>query len=456
MTAHQPAGFQPALERLATILELNRRARQASDPSELRFLVVNDTHSLTPYRQAALWSADDGVIALSGLVDVDANAPYAQWLRRLCEELAQDMTAQDVLEEDVPEELAGDWAEWLPAYAAWLPIEKIGERVSLALILARDLPWAERELLLLTEWLEGWGFTYRQATRGRAPSWKSRVRKLLVAADRGKKWHQRRSTKWLAAALLVCLFPIRLTVLAPGELVPYRPSTLRAPLDGVVDAILVQPNQMVKRGQPLFRIDTALATSRREAGLEALAAAEAEYRQAMQQALFDDQSKSKLAELAGKLEQRRAEAEYLEDQVSRGTVVAPRSGIVLFDDPSELQGRPIVTGERVMRVADPSDAEIEAWVGVGDAIPLRQGAGVRLFLDARPLSPLTGRLRYFAHEAVERPDGSFAYRVRARLTERVRDQIGLKGTAKLQGDWVPLIYWVIRRPLAAIRAYTGL
>jgi hypothetical protein len=455
MTAHQPVGFQPALERLATILELNRRARQASDASELRFLIVNDTHGLTPYRQSALWAADDGVLALSGLVAVDGNAPYVQWLQKLCRHLALDPAGRDVTADDVPEELAGDWAEWLPPHVAWLSIADAHDKSTLGLILARDLPWTDREILLLNEWLEGWRFAYAQATRGKPPSWRARLRAAFASSSGAEGWYRRRAVQWAAAVLLVCLFPIRLTVLAPGELVPYRPSTLRAPLDGVVDAVLVQPNQTVRRGQPLFRIDTALSASKRTAGVEALAAAEAEYRQAMQQALFDDQSKARLAELMGKIEQRRAEADYLEEQVSRGTVVAPREGIVLFDDPSELQGRPVATGERVMRIADPSDAEIEAWVAVGDAVPLRQAADVRLFLDARPLDALSGRLRYFAHEAVERPDGSYAYRVRARLEERA-GRIGLKGTAKLHGDRVPLIYWVVRRPLAAIRAYIGL
>src|SRR3712207_3989263 len=158
MTAHQPSGFQPALERLATILELNRRARQAADPSELRFLVVNDTHSLAPYRQAGLWSADGGMLALSGLVDVDANAPYAQWLRNLCRHLAQEPGSRAVAAEDVPADLAADWADWLPPHAAWLSIASAGEKTVLGLVMARDLPWTDREILLLNEWLEGWSF----------------------------------------------------------------------------------------------------------------------------------------------------------------------------------------------------------------------------------------------------------------------------------------------------------
>ena len=46
--------------------------------------------------------------------------------------------------------------------------------------------------------------------------------------------------------------------------------------------------------------------------------------------------------------------------------------MVLFDSPSEWIGKPVQTGERVMRVADPDAVEIEAWVPVGDAIPLAE------------------------------------------------------------------------------------
>jgi multidrug resistance efflux pump len=454
MTAQQSVGVQPALEQLATILELNRRTRAASDATELCFLAVNDSHNLAPYRQSAIWSADEGIITLSGLVDVDANAPYAQWLRQVCQQLCHELAPRTVTADAMPAALSEDWAEWFPREALWLPVVRAGEKVQLALILGRDLQWTDREILLLNEWMESWGYAYRQATKGKAPGWRTRLRKVLASDDRSEKWWRRRNTRWAAAALLICLFPVRLSVLAPGELVAHQASTLRAPLDGVVDAVLVQPNQRVKKGQPLYRIDTALVASRSTAGDEAVAAAEAEYRQALQQALFDDAAKAKLPELAGQLEQRRAEASYLSEQAQRGAVTAPRAGIVLFDDPSELLGRPVVTGERIMRVADPKDAEIEAWVGVGDAIPLKQGSTVKLYLDARPLFPLDGKLRYFAHEAVERPDGKYAYRVRASLQDRSGD-IGLKGTVKLQGSWVPAIYWVLRRPIAAARTYLG-
>ena len=129
---------------------------------------------------------------------------------------------------------------------------------------------------------------------------------------------------------------------------------------------------------------------------------------------------------------------------------------MLFDDPSEWIGKPVQTGERIMRIATPGDIEVEAWLPIGDAIPLPDNADVRLYLAASPLSSLPAQIRYIAHDAVPRPDGTYAYRVRARLDGQTDQRIGSKGTAKISGGWVPLIYWIVRRPLSMMRQALGL
>src|SRR3954469_1734645 len=73
---------------LLTLIELAQRARAAASANELAFLAVNDSRALAPYRQAALWLGAGGVHTLSGVVAVEANAPYAQWLDQLCRALA--------------------------------------------------------------------------------------------------------------------------------------------------------------------------------------------------------------------------------------------------------------------------------------------------------------------------------------------------------------------------------
>ena len=230
---------------------------------------------------------------------------------------------------------------------------------------------------------------------------------------------------------------------------------IRAPLDGVVGTFFVKPNQLVKAGQPLFDFDQAPIVARSEVATQSLATAEAEYRQFAQSALTDQKSKAQLAIVQGKIEERKAEADFLRGQLERSHVVAPQDGIALFDDPSEWIGKPVVTGERIMRVAAPDDVEVEAWLPVGDAVPLETGSPVNLYLNASPLFAVSAIIRYAAHDAVQRPDGSYAYRVRASLPGTTEHRVGLKGTAKLHGTWVPLVYWIARRPLASVRQMVG-
>ena len=77
--------------------------------------------------------------------------------------------------------------------------------------------------------------------------------------------------------------PVQLTVLAPAELVPLNPTLVRAPMDGVVDKILVQPNQKVKAGEPLFEFDSVKLESKTKIAASALATSQAEYRNRAQQ-----------------------------------------------------------------------------------------------------------------------------------------------------------------------------
>lgn len=444
----------PALQALSALLDLARRARRALSDRELGFLLVNDTHALAPYRQAALWLSDEGVYTVSGVVQMEANAPYVQWVSALCAHWSAQAAGQTRMftAHDLPEPLAGEWEQWWPAHALWVSWGEAG-----GCVLVRDEPWTEAESALLGEWVDTWqlAFTARHALRvKRWQAWRSRWQ-AWWALGQGQPWWRQRRFQVLAACLAVLLFPVRLTVLAPGELVPAHPAVVRAPLEGVVDVFHVQPNQVVKKDQPLFGFDEALIQSRVEVAQQALATAETDYRQTSQLALTDAKSKGQLALLMGKIEEKRAEVAYLAEQLQRARVLAPQDGVVLMDDPSDWIGRPVVVGERILRVAREDDVEVEAWLPLADAIALPPEASVQLYLNASPLSPVQARVRYLSHDAVQRPEGHQAYRLRAVLAEPTAHRVGLKGTAKVQGHWVPLAYWMLRRPWATLRGYLG-
>jgi hypothetical protein len=449
-----------ATHALAVLLDLSRRARHAGSVEELGFLLVNETTHLAAFRQAALWNGDAGVKTLSGVLQPEANAPYVQWLDRLARRQAADAPTQasPFTAADLPAELAADWAEWWPTHALWLPLRPAPDRPAEGLLLARDSAWSLTEQQLLQEWVDSWQHARQALHPAPASGWKGWVRRLRqrLQHDPSRPWWRQARMRWLMVAMLLPLMPVRLTVMAPGELVPAHPVTVRSPMDGVLDVFHVQPNQWVERDQPLFGLDEALIQSRVAVAAQVLASAETEYRQASQQALVDPKSKMQLALLPGKIAEKRAELDYLQEQAGRARVTAPQAGVVLLDDPSEWTGRPVTTGERILRIAAPDDREVEAWLPIGDAIPLASGDTVRLYLSANPLAPVSARVRYVAHDAVQRPDGGYAYRVRATLSEPTDQRVGLKGTARIDGGWSPLAYWVLRRPLASLRGAVGL
>jgi hypothetical protein len=157
------------------------------------------------------------------------------------------------------------------------------------------------------------------------------------------------------------------------------------------------------------------------------------------------------------MDQRRADATYAQSLLDRIHVTASRSGIALFDDPNDWIGRPVTIGERLMEIADPSQAELEIWLPVADAITLKTGADVDFFLNISPGAPLHATLRQASYEATLSPSGLLGYRLKALFADGSRvPRIGLRGTAKVYGERVSLFYYLMRRPLAAVRQLLGL
>lgn len=443
---------QRQLDALGKLLALEKRARQSASALELGFVIVNETVGLVRYRQAALWrQAANGtgeIVAVSGLAALDANAPLQRWLRRLAGELAErhETAPLTLTSSDVPSALAQEWREWWPAHVLAIPLHAPdGERLG-GLLLARDAAWSEADRRLFAHLAEAYGH-----------AWAFLLRKARPAPMR---WFAARRNRILAAiaALAFCAawIPVRDSALGDAEVIAREPVVVRAPLDGVVDAVLVQPNQPVAAGQVLLRLDDVKLSNRLDVALKALAVTEAEYRQAAQQAVFDQKSKASLVILQGRIEQHAAEVEYLRSLLERIEVRASRPGVAVFDDVNDWIGRPVRTGERILMVADPADMELEVRLPAADAIALEPGGDVRLFLNVDPQHPVAATLTYVGYQATPGPDGVLAYRLKAAFAaDELPPRVGLKGTAKVYGRSTSLFVHVFRRPWAALRQRLG-
>jgi len=437
-----------AVQALLGLLQLGKRAREADSVPALGFVIVNETLNVLPYRQAALWSDAGlgGVVAVSGLPQVDPNAPYLQWLNRLCRGLAKAGGLQALDAASAPGGCGDDWAAWLPAHALWLPLTAQGGQAEGGLLLARDTPFEPAEQALLTEL----GGSYGHALAGFRP------REHALARLKSVLRPGRLQRRVLAGVVVACLLPVRLSVLAPAEVTPRQPFLVRAPMDGVIGRFHVQPDQAVEAGAPLFDLDTAALQTRRAVAQRAHDTALEEYRQSAQLAVTDDKGRLKMGTVRGELEQRALELQYLSQQLERVQVKAERGGVAVFGDVNDWQGKAVTTGEKVLLLADPAQVELVARMPAADQIELQPGDIVTLYPDASPADGYEARIASVAYSAEPTDQGVLAYRVRAEFSAgQPAPRLGQRGTVRLSGRWVPFAYYALRRPIATLRQWTG-
>jgi len=450
----KPLAFTP--EQVETLWQLSTRVRDATSEQTLAFTVLNETLGLVPYRQSAWWRAPlPGVVAaVSGLPQSDPGAPYVQWLGWLCRVLARQGHGQEGIAPvlprpfgatDVPEEIAAEWAAWLPAYALWIPLLSRTGTLLGGLVFARAEPWTPIELTLFGELTRTWAHAF--AAFDPRPSWAARVRSIMRPGPKQRVV--------LIALLVACVLPVRLTVLAPAEVTPKDPFVVRSPLDGVIDRLYVRPNQVVTSGTQLLALEATTLQSKYALAKKGFDTAQEEYRQTAQLAVTDDKDRLDMALRKGKLDETRVELDYSERQLARVRVSAARSGVAVFADPNDWTGKAVSVGEKIMLLADPRSVELTAYLPVADNVDVMPGGTLTLYPKSSPLSTYEARIDSVSYRAEPTPEGVLAYKVKASFTDVARPPLGVMGTARTSGRRVPLIYYVLRRPLTFVRQWLG-
>ena len=433
------------LQPLAELLQLQRRMRALDSRDSLAFFMVNETHRLTNYRQAILWDGGaDKLVAASGVSSLDSHAPFCRGFAALCRQWQQ--TLHKIAAVGAKDLSAADsqfWQEYLPEHGLWIPLPHLGKERAMSLILLKEAPWSEPEKVLLEQLADAYGHAWQSLShQGKRRQSAPRIkRKGLVAG---------------VVLALIMLIPVRQSVLAPAEVVANKPTILRAPLSGVVDILAVKPNQPVVKDQVLVSLDARELLNQRENARQQSASAEAQYRQAQQMALSDADAKAQLAVLASRRQQTQSEMKFVESQLARMALKSPRDGIVIFDNATDLLGRSVSVGERIMMVADPSDAQLEIQLPAGDAIALEKGAEVRLFLNVAPNSRQNATLTQIGYRATPDAENVMAYRLLAEFNQpEAVVRVGLKGTAKIYGERTVLIAYLMRKPWSSLRVWLG-
>lgn len=438
----------------STLLQFERALRNCKSRRELYFVGVNEPYSLVAYDQAVLWIGDSfaktQVVAVSGLAALEGSTPFIQWLTRVFKHLVRENGSsglKEVTPETLPEALVEEGAEWLPGHALHGILRSPRGEVIGGLWLTRSMPFDEREQALATWCTDALSFAL----------WGWQPKRPTLQKFFSHRLAALRAAVILAAVAAVGMIPIRLSVLAAAEVSPRKPTPVTAPVDGVVERILVAPSQPVEAGDLLVKLDDTTTRNRLEVARKSREIAVADWQRTSTKAFTDDQSKSELLMLEARVREREAEIVYLQEMLGRMKVVAPRKGVAIFSDPNDWIGKPVQTGERIMVLADPKEVNLTIYLSPDDAVQLSEGAEVHMYLNASPLDSYVARITQTPYEVGQSPEGQPAYVLKAAFDAgQELPRVGLKGTAKLYAESVPLFYYIFRKPIAYVRKVFGL
>jgi hypothetical protein len=448
--APQQTRTQGAQIAAATLLAVESRIRAAKDETELLHLVANELRKLVGGRQAiivrtkrrGIWR----VSCVSSLVLTDRETPFVRWIEGMVRAIVADRGDGEAITFELPAYVDAEAAEtrgYPFGHLLWQPFRLVSDDTFAGILIARETPWTEQDRNIVK----------READVS-ANAWQA----LFGARTlKPRRWFGRKTRLACAALVLGLAFvPVPMTTLAPVEIVAREPQRVTAPIDGVIQHILVDPNRGVRKGQPILRFDETTLRNRLEVAQRDMRLAEARFERVARSAFLEESARHELAQAKAEYELKKSERDYAAELLSRSVIKAERDGILVYSGKDRWLGRPVKTGERIMQIVGPNEIAAQIELPVADAIVLEQGARVRMFLDANPLSAIPARIVSEGYQAEPNSTQQLVYRLDAEITGQQGDlRIGARGTAQLQGGLVPLAFYLFRRPISAIRQHLG-
>ena len=428
---------------LETLIRLEGEAIASKDVLSLQHQAVNRPRDMLECGHI-FWISRKGanlkVIAITGQEQMERHTPFGQWLTSELKSHAKHGKLDQIHQWQFKSRRESDLINYPfihAHYAPFAPNPKAG-----GLLFAFASPPPESHIAIMARLGEVYGLVHA-ARRG--------VKRARMAPKKKNIFYGS-----VALLALIGIIPIPMTTLAPAEVVADTPFILSAQFDGVIKEVLVPPNAQVKVGDPLIRLDDVTLRNELVLAEKELKLAEVRRRMAGLRAFVDADAKRELIVADAEADLATARRNYAQERLDKTVLRAPRDGLALFSDVSELTGRPVSNGEAILRIAEPTRVLLRLHAPLAHGEALREGTRVRMFLDSDPVTPLEAELVRASYRASTMPEGGMAFEAHAALTNEDLPRIGARGVAKIYGEKAPIAYFLVRRPLTLARQMTGL
>jgi len=467
----KPSELDNKFQLLLTLITLLKSARHKVKKTELEFLMVNQTFNLIPYRNCAYWEYNKKKATIknvSGLVQIDPDGPYTQWLVRVIETVIKNKAIEEKSEEDTEKEKhsytnlsvispndcapqeAEDWKKWVTENAYFMIMRDQYDQIIGGLWLDRKDDLSGLEKAILEDLGDGYAFALQGLEQKKQSKLSSGFGNLFNFSGLKTKL-------FFLALIIIMLIPVRMSATAPAEVVPNKPFTINIPFDGVIDTVEVTPGQMVRAGDVLLRMDSTLLKNRVTLTSGELRAAKLAITNTERESMKDRTKLAEIAILKAQMAQKTAEAEFAREMLNRADIVAQQDGVVIFSDPNALRGKPVQTGEQVMQLANLDDSELLIRMPVNSMIKIDEDIPAKFFLNVMPLNSQKLSYKSIGYQATMDGGSIMTYKIRGKFIDKNEElRIGWTGTGKVYGERTILAVNILRRPITTLRRKLGL
>ena len=438
--------------KIARLISLEKKTREAKSKDELNFIVVNETREIIDYTTSFLLlkSATDKfhINAISDIASIDRTAPLVTFV----ESIINHKTKKDLKEiesidlEQFSKKIKKQKPKNIPQYLLCIPIFSPQRGLQGYLLLARNKNFNDNENELVQHLSRTYGHAYNTFLTNFS------IKNFLKKNFTGKK-------RWITISviILIFLFPVRMTSTAPVEVVAKNPFLITSPFDGVVKKIIANNNDQTKPGDLLVLLEDIDLSNEFNLAKQSLQVAEKELLRTRQSSFTDNEQKSRLAELVAQVDLKRVELKSAERKLKNSKIYSEKKGVVIVDRKSDWQGKPVAVGEKILTIADPNNIEFLIWLPVKDSIVINQDANTNIFLDINPMSSYKGNIIRSTYEPELSPEEVLSYKLISSFKgNRDTPRIGLRGTAKVYGNRTILFYYLFRKPITFIRQLIGI
>ncbi len=442
---------------ISTLLQLEYNCRNCESYMELKYIIVNETRTLIDYEQAIFlapnYSEKLKVESISDISAIDYNSPFVQCIESIANRIykSKNNTKHIVdYETEIQEYERKQLKELGPDNFLWLPLQiQRGEfKSEHFLILLKKEKWQKREEDLSSHLCVSYAhFLY---------SLKKNTFKSKIGKRRFGNFFLKLS---FLCVILAMFIPVKLTVLAPLEIIAKDPYIVTSSLEGVIDEIKIKANEYVKKDTLIVKLNDIDYSNKYLIAKKTLDIAKVQLRTAQQASFYDKKEKNKLDEYKAQVKLKQSELDFTKQQLSKTLIYAKKDGIAIIHNPNEWKGKPIVTGERIFLIANKENIELKIMLPVSDAIFLEENANIKAFLDNDPLNTWNAKITYISYKPEFTPAGVLAYKITAKLDNIEKDgyipTIGLRGTAKIYSHEVSLFFYLFKKPITSLRQLVG-